>query len=178
MMLFIYGKGYTKVYNKNVPDILKKYSDRDFIFTYICAYTEEFQNLDKATIPKVHMDVDYFPGGNLKLQNQFYRKSKYNLMFAPTKNMVQHMIENKTAEKVFWLPFSVCTEKYKNFNLMKIIDVMASFTTKSWWYPNRKKVLDLIKSMNIISFTQNIIHDEYIKKNKSIKNFCNRKWNI
>ena len=166
-----YGKGYRKYYVKNVPDILKTYNDRDFILTYICAYSTEFENLSKANIPKVHIDVDYFPGGNLRIQNEFYRKSKYNIMFAPTKSMVQLMQENKTAEKVFWLPFSVNTEKYKKTADCKIIDVMTTFTTKPHWYPNRSKIQTMLKKLNVISFTKPVLHDEYIKKINQSKIF-------
>ena len=173
-----YGRGYNKNYISNVPDILDIHKNQDIILSYICSYAEGFTNYQMSDIPKVHIDVDYFPyepgkhdGGNIDFQNRFYSKAKYNLMFAPTKSMVQDMILNKTAEKVFWLPFSVCIDKYKNLGLEKTIDVMSSFTMKSHWYPNRGIVHQIINNLGVKTFTDYVIHDEYIKKINESKIF-------
>lgn len=174
-----YGKSYENSTSFFVPNILKEVEKPDIIFTYIMSYASLFSGFELIKdIPKVHYDVDYFPsvlgkmtGGNIDFQNKFYFKSKYDLVFAPTKSMVQYMKFNKISEKIFWLPFSVCIEKYKNLNLEKVIDVMATFTMKSHWYPNRQMIHNIINSLGIKTFTKNVIHDEYIKKINESKIF-------
>ena len=170
-----YGKGYTYHEDTNVPKILNRVEKPDFIFTYVMAYASLFDGFELTKIPKVHYEVDYFPypggTGSVEVQNKFYFKRKYNLIFAPTISMVNLMKENKISEKIFWLPFSVCVEKYKNLGLDKTIDVMATFTMKSHFYPGRQKVHDVINSLKIKTFTENVIHEDYIKKINESKIF-------
>lgn len=175
-----YGQGYSKTPPlKNITEILKEVPKPDIIFTYIMTYSKTFEGYELIKdIPKVHYEVDYFPpqlgktnGGNIDYQNPFFFKSKYNLIFAPTKSMVCDMQTNKIAPKIFWLPFSVCVDKYKKLGLEKTIDIMATFTMKPHWYPDREILHQVINSLGVKTFTENVIHDEYIKKINESKIF-------
>lgn len=174
-----YGFNYLDSPHIDIPLILEEVEKPDFIFTYVMVYASKFNGFDLVKdIPKIHYEVDYFPaipgkteGGNIDYQNPFYFKSKYDLMFAPTKSMVEYMKYNKTARKVFWLPFSVCIEKYKDLGLNKTIDVMATFTMKKHWYPDRKKIHKIIKTLGVRILTEPVFHDEYIQKINESKIF-------
>ncbi len=174
-----YGRSYPNSPSKNIPQILKEVSKPDIIFTHVMFYASYFNGYELTSIPKVHLEVDYvlpkdtYPG-TVYAQNPFYKKSKYNLVFGVTKRMVMDMKNQKIAPKIFWLPFSVSTDKYKNLNLEKTIDVMSVFLVKDYLYPNRRYLQEFVhslKKLKVNIFTNYVIHDEYIKKINQSKIF-------
>ncbi len=172
-----YGKGYKGTKTSYIPDILKIVDKPDIIFSSVFSYASEFYGYYRITdIPKIHLEVDYcIPkgtyGGTIHVQNPFYYKSKYDLIFGVTKRMVLDMKNNKIANKIFWLPFSVSTDKYKNLNLEKEIEIMSVFLVKDYLYPNRSYLQNFITQLPNKTFIDYVIHDEYIKKINQSKIF-------
>ena len=120
-----WGYGYENSKIFSVPMILKQVDKPDIIFTSVYAYASMFTEFELVNkIPKIHLEVDYtIPEksycGTIHVQNPFYYKSNFDLIFGVTKRMVSDMKNNKISKKIFWLPFSVSIEKYKNLNLEK-----------------------------------------------------------
>ena len=172
-----YGKGYKKSSSFYLPEILKQVDKPDIIFSSVFAYASMFSGYEKINnIPKIHWEVDYvLPKGTycgtIHVQDPFYHKANFDLMFGVTKRMVMDMKNNKVAKKVFWLPFSVCTDKYKNLNLEKEIDVMSVFLVKDYLYPRRTYLQEFVKILPYKTFTNYVIHEEYIKKINQSKIF-------
>jgi hypothetical protein len=172
-----YGRGYTtKNYITNVPQILQDYKERDLIFTSVFTYASMFSGYEKVRIKKVHYEVDYcepfktYQGTSVK-QKPFYYQSKYNLIFSVSKRSTQDMKNHNIAPKIFWLPFSVSTDKYYNMNIEKEFDLMAVFLIKNSLYPNRAIIQQTIRDLPYKSFIQSVIHEEYIKKINQSKIF-------
>jgi hypothetical protein len=166
--VLFFGKGYRGTTSFNIPSILKKVDKTDLIFSSVFSYASMFSGFDQIiNIPKVHWEVDYvlpknsYPG-TIHVQNPFYHRSKFDLMFGVTKRMVNDMKDNKTAKKIYWLPFSVSTDKYKNLNLERDIDVMSVFLVKNYLYPKRSYLQKVIKSLPFKTFTDYVIHEQYI----------------
>lgn len=171
-----YGKGYDNDKKiRFIPDIIKTINTKpDIIYSFIFTYANDFTGYNFITdIPKIHYEVDYvYPknlySGSILQQNPFYYYSKFDLIFAVTKRMVCDMKGNNISKKIYWLPFSVSTEKYKKLNVEKEYDIMSTFLIKDELYPNRSKLHEFIKNLNYKTFIDKVIHDEYIDKiNKS-----------
>lgn len=162
-----YGQ-YYKGYNPNytVQDIISKYckSKPDAIITY-CTSDKQFIGLDKVkNIIKVHFILDYVDG-MIKTQNKRIIENKYDIVFAFTQLAMNRLrssnIMDDDMSKV--LPFSVDTNVYRNMKLKKYHDVMAVFTVNPKYYPNRSRVISLVKNMNVKSITNYIIHNKMIE---------------
>ncbi len=168
-----YGEGYPN-YNPNlsVKEIIKSCykTDRpDIIMTYGYRYTKPFHGLGDITdIPKVHFEVDYFPPtgkykGVMAEDNVMIRRNKYDLIFGVVGRVVKHLKENKVCDKIFLLPFSVDTNVYKQLNINKDIDVMASFTTRGDVYPNRNKIHKMLSKMKITKIMDRVVLHKLIR---------------
>lgn len=166
-----YGKGYPNyVFDKPIPEVLKDHKPFDIILTYGLKYTEPFIGIgDVIDIPKVHISVDYFPdstSGTYERNHDLFRRDGYNLYFGVVGNIVRNLEFNKVCKKAHLLPFSIDTNVYKKINKdNKLYDVFAVFTKRSDTYPNRENVhIMLNKIRNIRTFTNRIVHEDYIDK--------------
>ena len=176
-----YGPGYPE-YNKSlsVKQILKKLKKEfDIILLYESKYSRCFHGLEEITdIPKILIQIDYALGlpdykGFAKTEtiNKLIRGNKIDLIFATSTSNVSALRKNLNMDKVFFLPFSVDINLYKNMNLKRTIDVMAVFNVHKHAYPTRRIVQNKIRKMKINSFTTRIIHKSYIKKINESKIF-------
>lgn len=176
-----YGPGYPG-YEKilNVKQILKRLRKKfDIILTYESKYSRVFKGLEKiVSIPKVLIQVDYainLPNfkqhANTKTIDELIRVNKPDLIFCTAKSNVDALKKSLGLEKVFILPFSVDIKKYKNMNLKRTIDAMAVYSSQKHVYPNRRRVQNILKSMDIKSFTKRVIHGQYIRSLNQSKIF-------
>lgn len=170
------GPGYNTLNSFSVPQIIKNLNV-DFILTYCYSYTSIFTDFNKVNIPKIHIEPDYvlsknsYPGTS-SVQNPFYIKSKFDLIFAPTTDSVNDMISNNISKNIRLLPFSVCTDIYKKLNTEKFFDVMSVFLVKDNLYPNRRQLQNLLHSLKDLSvFTKSVTHHSYIQKINESKIF-------
>jgi spore maturation protein CgeB len=176
-----YGSGYEGFDEKlNVPQIIDKLNKPfDIILTYESKYSKDFKKLNKInSIPKVLIQIDYALGienyqGFAKTEtiNNLIKRNSPDLIFTTSTSNVSALKTNLGIEKVFFLPFSVDTNIYKNLGLKRNIDVMAVYNTNNYVYPNRKKIQNMIKSMKIKSFINKVIHREYVRKLNESKIF-------
>jgi spore maturation protein CgeB len=176
-----YGEGYEGFDRSlTVPQILNKLDKKfDIILTYESKYSKDFKKLNKVkNIPKVLIQIDYALGienyqGFAKTEtiNYLIKRNSPDLIFATSTSNVSTLKNNLGMEKVFFLPFSVDTNIYRNLSLNRNIDVMAVYNTNNYVYPNRKKIQRMIKSMKIKSFITKVIHNEYVKKLNESKIF-------
>ena len=77
------------------------------------------------------------------------------------------MKENKVAKDLLVRP----VHKYKDLNLEKEIDIMATFNVVNYLYPYRSELQSFINNLPYKSFTKSVFHDEYIKKINQSKIF-------
>lgn len=168
-----YGPGYPG-YKKilNVKQILKRFRKKfDIILTYESKYCKCFKGLGQITdIPKVLFQIDYainLPNykmhANTKNIDKLIRANKPDLIFCTAKSNVDALKESLGLEKVFILPFCVDIKKYKKMKLKKTIDAMAVYSSQKHVYPNRRKLQNILKRMDIKSFTETVIHNSYIR---------------
>jgi len=176
-----YGSGYKGFKNNlNVSQILKRLNKPfDIILIYESKYSRKFTGLGEIkSIPKVLIQIDYAIGipnykgfANTKTINSLIRENKPDLIFATSMSNVDAMKSSFDTNKIFFLPFSVDLNTYKNMNLKRTIDAMAVYSTRTNVYPNRRKVQVLIKKMGIKNFTKAVIHNEYVRKLNGSKIF-------
>jgi len=183
-----YGQGFSGFDPKlTVPQILKKLNKPfDIILTYEIKYSRNFKGLGTITnIPKVHIQIDYKTQREIQLPKEFqgfsfhenldkyFHQNKYDLIFAFVTRIVEDLKANLKMEKVYFLPFCVDINKYKNLNLKKDIDVMASFTTIPFFYPDRLKIHELIQNLGVKTFIKKVTRNDYIKTINRSKIFVN-----
>lgn len=176
-----YGQGYKGFDDQlTVKQILKKLNKRfDIILIYESKFVKDFKGLAKVKhIPKVLIQIDYAIGipnykmfANTKNINKLIKENKPDLIFSTSQSNVNALKDSLGFEKVFMLPFSVDIKMYKNMNLKRTIDAMSVGSSKTYVYPNRKKVKGIIKSMKIKVFTSRVIHGKYIRKLNESKIF-------
>ncbi len=173
-----YGSGYSGFkQNLTVPQILKRLKKKfDIILTYESKYSKNFKGLGQITdIPKVLIQIDYAIGiknykgfANTKNINPLIISNKPDLIFFTSRSNVIAAKKEFKMKKIFPLPFSVDTNIYKNQNVNRPFDVMATFSTNNRVYPLRRKIQTILKSMNIKTSTKRAIHQQYINNiNKS-----------
>ena len=162
-----WGDGFQNFNKKlHVQDIINKYCPwkPDIILTYGWRYSVGFNGLDSIKdIAKVHITVDYGRPEGIPKQNEFFKRNKYDLVFAITQNAYRLLTKNKVCAKIYIIPFSVDCNIYKPLNLPVKDQVLAAFTTRSDIYPNRGKVQKAIKSMNIPVITKRVVHQKLIR---------------
>jgi len=176
-----FGKGYKGFKpSLTVPQILKRLKIKfDLILTYESKYSRHFHGLGDITdIPKALIQIDYALGidnykGFAKIENinKLINMNKPDLMFATSTSNVAAMKTTFDTDRAFILPFSVDINTYKNMNLKRTIDAMAVYSTNSDVYPNRRKVQNILKQMNISHFTNRVIHTGYVRKLNQSKMF-------
>lgn len=177
-----YGEGYPGFDpNLSVKDIILNLNKKfDLILLYEIKYSKLFKGLeDIVDIPKVLIQIDYavnMPAtfrGFCRIENidPLIKRNKINMIFTSSTLYIQAFKNNLKMDSVFLLPFSVDINHYKNMNLKRYIDAMAVFTTRDDVYPNRKNIQTLISKMKINSFTQRVIHNNYIRKLNESKLF-------
>jgi len=183
-----YGKGFTGFNPKlAVPQIIKDLSKRkkkhkghkshksfDIILTYDMKYSESFKGLGVITdIPKVHIQVDYKtksdmsfirkPGfSSYRNLDKCFRREKFDLIFAFVTPIVESIKTNLKMKRVYFLPFCVDINVYKNLGLEKDIDVMAVFSF-STSFPNRRGVQRLVEKLEIKSSTNRVTRHKYVE---------------
>jgi len=182
-----YGPGFPD-YNKTitVPKLLlnlkkKKKQDFDLIITYESKWSRIFKGLGEVDdIPKAHIVSDYIkPRKGFKgfaiwpTVDKLLKEAKPDIIFARTIRDVGDLKRNLGFENVFYLPFSVEINKYKNMNLNRDIDAMATFTTRPDVYPLRRKIQTMLGGMPIKTFTKRVINSGYIKTLNRSKIFAN-----
>ena len=167
-----YGNGFDG-YKKSltVPQIIKKLNKPfDLILTYEAKYSSFVKDLKLVKdIPKAHIQIDYSKATNkwngaARKENveRFLKENNYDIFFVTSTSNQSAFKESLNTDMVFVLPFSVDIERYKNKNLKKNYDVMATFTTRPDVYPNRAEIQRVVKQMNIKTFTKRTIHNQYI----------------
>ena len=181
-----YGEGFPNYNeNKTIPKVLSKMKkkgkkDFDLIITYESKWMRVFKGLEDVDIPKAHIVVDYHkPVKDVKVfstwtnVNGLIKKNKPDIIFARTIRDVEDLKKNLNFEKVFFLPFSVETDLYRDMNLDRNIDAMATFTTRKDIYPIREKIQLMLNKMPITTFTKRAINRQYINKLNCSKMFIN-----
>jgi spore maturation protein CgeB len=149
-----YGRGYRDFEpNLSVEQIIKKRyknSQPDILMTYGRRYTLPFKGIGEVkNIIKINVAMDYMRPDAMKNQNEMFKEHKYDLLFGTTMIAVNSLKENNACERVYFLPFSVNINIYKNLNLRKTHDVLVAFTTRKDVYPNRSKLRDILKKMKV-----------------------------
>jgi hypothetical protein len=180
-----YGKGFPDYDPKlSVPKLLTKIrtktrKDIDLIITYETKWSRDFTGLESVDVPKAHIVIDYvkprkgFDGfSQWPTVDAHLNQIKPDIIFARTMRDVNDLKRNLNMSKVFFLPFSVELSKYKNLNLRRYIDVMATFSVRTD-YPLREKVQRTIRFMPIVSFTRGVTHESYVRKINESKIFAN-----
>ena len=185
-----YGSGYEGFNSKlTVPQILKHLKTSfDIILTYESKYSKNFKELgDINHIPKVLIQIDYAIGipdykgfADTKNINGLIEYNKPDLIFFTSMSNIKAAKNNLDVDKIFFLPFSVDTNIYKNKMENRTIDVMATYTTNNKVYLLRGKIQKTLNAMKIKTFTRRAIHRQYINHiNKSkifvISNNINRR---
>ena len=162
-----YGQGFPGFDQKlSVKEIIKKKCKwkPDVILTYGWRYSKDFQGLEEIDdIAKVHITVDYGRPQGIPKQNKFFKKNKYDLVFAITLNAHRLLTENKVCDKIQMLPFSVETNVYKPLGLEKKDQILAAFTARSDIYPNRTKVQVAAKQTGYPVVTKRIVQRKLIR---------------
>jgi len=162
-----WGEGFPN-FNKTlkVKDVIDKHCPwkPDIILTYGWRYSVDFKGLDRINdIAKVHITVDYGRPEGIPKQNNFFKKNKYDLVFAITQNAYRLLTKNKVCDKIEIIPFSVDTNVYKRLGMPVKDQVLAAFTARSDIYPNRGKVQKAIKQMGIPIITKRVVHQKLIR---------------
>jgi spore maturation protein CgeB len=180
-----YGEGFPE-YRKDlsIPKYIEKMKRKgnpefDLIITYESKWMLPFQGIEDINIPKAHIVIDYHDPKSIKgfsnWQNvdKHLKRMKPDIIFARSGRYVENLKRNLGVEKIFFLPFSVETTLYKNMNLNRNIDVMASFTNRPDVYPLREKIQTMLNKMSITTFTKKVIHHQYINTLNQSKIFVN-----
>jgi len=161
-----YGEIFPK-FNKNlnVKQIMKQMKFKpDIIMTYGWRYSKNFEGLGEIkNIPKVHITVDYGRPKGIPPQNEFFKKNKYDLNFAISKNAYRLLLKNKVCDKTEILPFSVDTNIYKCLNLKKEDIVLAAFTSRKDIYPNRTKARQVLKNAGFRLMSKRVVQRNLIR---------------
>lgn len=180
-----YGAGYNNFDpKKSVPEIISDFKNTgkefDFVLTYESKWVKDFKGLNKIKIPKVHIACDYVkPQEGFKNfstwtnVDRIIKLQKPDIIFARTTKSLNDMKKNLKQDNIFFLPFSVDIDIYKNLNLEKTIDVMASFSDNPVVYPSRRKIRNAALSLGINVFYRKVIHEKYIQKINKSKIFIN-----
>lgn len=147
----------------NVKGIINRVCpDVDLIMTYGWRYSKEFEGLGDINIPKAHITVDYVETANIPVQNKFFKKNKYDLVFAISPRAAGLLEKNNICDKIRIIPFSVDTSIYKRMKIPKERLILAAFTERADIYPKRKKIQRIIKSMNVPVVTKRIIQRKLV----------------
>lgn len=148
----------------NVKGIINKVCpDVDLIMTYGWRYSKDFEGLGDVKIPKAHIVVDYVETANIPAQNKFFKKNKYDLVFAITPRAEGLLKKNNVCDKVRVIPFSVDTNIYKKLKIKKERRILAAFTQRADIYPRRIKIQRMIKNMKIPIIGKRVIHKRLIQ---------------
>lgn len=162
-----WGEGFPNFNPKlKVQDVIKRHCPwtPDVILTYGWRYSVGFEGLGSIkNIAKVHITVDYGRPEGIPRQNVFFKKNKYDLVFAITQNAYRLLTGNNVCDKIEIIPFSADTNIYKPLNIPVKDQVLAAFTTRTDIYPNRTKVQRAIKSMKIPIITKRVVHQKLIR---------------
>ena len=177
-----YGPGFPN-YNENltIPKLLlKKKKEFDLIITYESKWSRIFKGMGDVDIPKAHIVSDYIkPRKGFRgfavwpTINKLLKEAKHDIIFTRTMRDVKDLKKNLDFKNVFFLPFSVETSLYKDMNLNRDIDVMATFTTRPDVYPLRRKIQAMLSGMPIITFTKKVANNRYINTLNKSKIFAN-----
>ena len=179
----------------SIPQVINKYGKPDIILTYMAKRCYPFRSLaDITNIPKVHIEVDFFKreAGGYRGQydnagwnryKDFFASNKFDIMFARETSGHDGLKEAKVAEEVFYLPFSVDIDIYKNLNDKRLIDVMAVFSGNPDAYPRRIPIQKLLtkvakKHGQFKVTTRKMYHNSYVEQLNRSKIFVtsNNRW--
>jgi hypothetical protein len=174
-----YGKHYTTFdpLCTNVVNILERFKTKpDIIMTFGNDSRNLYRKIGNVTdILKVHFLGDYNDvintqskaySNNIERQNVYLKNSKFDVIFTLSYRALELLRKNKMCDITECLPFSVDTNVYKDFNLKKINDVMAVYSTKNQKanvYPNRERIHQILKKMKISTKMDYVVHEEMIK---------------
>jgi hypothetical protein len=163
-----YGQGYPH-FNKNwsVKDIIKKKYGKSFpdlIITYGWRYSKDFQGLGEIdNVPKVHITVDYGRPKGIPVQNKFFKRNKYDLVFGITTNAIRLLKQNKVCDKIEILPFSVDINKYKKSpHIKRENKILTAYSDRTDVYPHRKRARAELKKAGFRVLQNRIIHQALI----------------
>lgn len=166
-----YGPGYKQYIS--IQNAVKTFKPNIIFSNHSGRLCKEFYNLNKINIPKVVRPHDYYNAYNWntkeikknykKRWKNYFQQCPFDLYLAENRLACNNMIEDNINDIVYLSPFSIETSLYKNLNLKKTVDVMASYSITST-YPLRQEVVDLIKSMPLKSIAGDkvVIHNNYI----------------
>ncbi len=160
-----YGAGFPHFNHAlNVKQIIEMHCpDVDLIMTYGWRYSKDFEGLGDVNIPKVHITVDYVETANISAQNKFFKKNKYDLVFAVTQRAAGLLEKNNICDRIRIIPFAVDTNIYRKTGVEKTRQMLAAFTTRSDIYPKRLKIQRMMQAMKIPVVTKRIIHRKLVK---------------
>jgi len=158
--------------NLSVKQIINKKCEwtPDLILTYGWRYSTGFEGLGSITdIPKVHITIDYGRPDGIPVQNKFFKKNKYDLVFAITLNAHRLLKKNNVCDNIQMLPFSVDTNVYKNMGIAKKNQILAAYTTRPDIYPNRGQAQIVARQTGYPVITKRIVQKNLIKSINSSK---------
>ncbi len=161
-----YGKGWPHFNPKlNVKQIVHNFCpDADLIMTYCWKYSKNFKGLDQITnIPKVHFALDYTENNFYQEQNTAYKQTKYDIIFAFSQRACKLLKKNNASENIVYHPFSVDTNIYREYqNIAKRNNILAAYTTKPTLYPNRIKIIKMLKK-NFIVISNRVVQKKLVE---------------
>lgn len=156
-----YGK------RRSVETLIAEYGPFDLVITDIAKYLYFVRGLGKIKIPKVHLVVDYVDarsrtaGSFLTMQDKIFDRDKYDIFFARHYTTID-LFKSRRKEPVYYLPFSVDTDVYKDCGQPRPIDVMVAWNTGSG-YPHRARVAVEVARMKK-SLVARMFREEYVKR--------------
>ena len=172
---------------KYVPLIVSDWCP-DLILVGNLQFSVEYVGLDVLDIPKVAVVTDYFPR-HYDYKNKILRRHDFDAVFFSQTQFVDAFYEFQRKGRVpaktqaFWLPFSVDTKVYRGgVKAERPWDVTFIATDHPFEYPNRKRVVELLRSCegnNFVRLVENpngyecptgaLLHNKYaelLKKSK------------
>lgn len=151
----------------SVPSLVDTYKP-DVLMTYSYKYTVPFRGIENVKkTPKVHFVDDLVPSisgytGSVQPYSRMLLEHKYDLCFGRTTRVVDFVLKHKLCPKAEFLPFSVDTEYFKPNGSDRDIDVSTPMSVVYGVYPNREKVIDAVKKMDINYKVDRVFKNAYV----------------
>lgn len=180
-----YGFGYPDFNSKKpIDEVISKFQKKgrefDFVLTYMSKWVKDFVGFDNVKIPKVNITIDYFEPtkdytyfASWTNIDNILKKENPDLIFAVTTKTVRDLKRNLNFDKIFYLPFSVDTNIYKNLDLPKTIDIMACFADYADGYKNRSRIKFIARQLKNNMYSKTVLHQQYVDTINKSKIFIN-----
>jgi spore maturation protein CgeB len=156
----------------SISDVIEKNPGIDFILTHFEHRTKFFWGLENIqNIPKVHICGGDYDEKTYEGWNSHFERIKYDMVFGRYTRMIKDLRKNGVKGKIYYLPWSVDTNKHYKQNIKKNIDVAAIFQAHRRIHPERLKLKKLIKKMGMNSFVGTAWFEDYVQKINESKIF-------